>query len=126
MTSLQFTKSPTGISCRYSARSQAVTGYGCDINPASVYPGPHSVAVSGGIPSKPSSDVLRAQKNVGFLGLHVGRGRIVRCRKSLQAANTNSNNRVLPCTVDRATGANLLPAPVALFSPWTVTRGVWS
>lgn len=35
MTSLQFTKSPTGISCRYSARSQAVTGYGCDRNPAS-------------------------------------------------------------------------------------------
>ncbi len=128
MTSLLITKSPTGISCRYSARSQAVTGYGCDRNPAFVSPGPLLSAVSGGIPSKPSSDVLRAQKYGGVGAPTIGQGRVstgFHNRKSLRAANSNSN-RGPSSQAAYATGANLLPAPVATYSTWTVQRGAWS
>ncbi len=100
MTSLQFTKSPTGISCRYSARSQAVTGYGCDRNPASV---------SASAPVWPRDGGLTS----------------LAAREAKKVAASNSN-RGPSSQAASAAGANPLPAPVALFSPWSVKRGVWS
>lgn len=65
---IQFTKSPTGISCRISARSQAVTGYGCDRNPASnSNRGPSSqAAYATGVISSPAP-VATLSKTAEFL-----------------------------------------------------------
>lgn len=155
---IQFTKSPTGISCRYSARSQAVTGYGCDRNPASNSNRDLSRKVEGaltipqrkgvrppgllsritGIPcanaggddvdrsasARLSGQVLGPQP----LGVESGLDRVFleQTTSGPDAKRASNSNRGPSSQAAYATGVISSPAPIATYSPWTVTRGVWS